>query len=98
MTDRAWLSVTNNANVHDVRALQTILVGKGYSLAVDGRFGPQTNRAVTSFQLGLGLVADGNVGPATWNALEARPKPKAPAKKAPAKKASVSKPVAKKKG
>jgi peptidoglycan hydrolase-like protein with peptidoglycan-binding domain len=38
-------------------------------IKVDGVFGPQLETAVKSFQEGAGLVADGIVGPQTWNAL-----------------------------
>jgi len=38
-------------------------------ISVDGVFGPQLEAAVKSFQEGSGLVADGIVGPLTWNAL-----------------------------
>ncbi|OKH40546.1 hypothetical protein NIES2119_02740 [[Phormidium ambiguum] IAM M-71] len=54
----------------DVTYLQQILNKKGYSLKVDGDFGPRTEDAVRRFQKSHGLKkVDGIVGPATWNAL-----------------------------
>lgn len=38
-------------------------------LKVDGIFGPQVEAAVKNFQQGAGLVANGIVDAATWNAL-----------------------------
>lgn len=38
-------------------------------VAVDGVFGPQTETAVEQFQKSADLVADGIVGPLTWQAL-----------------------------
>lgn len=47
-----------------VRVVQSLL-----TVGVDGKFGPQTLRAVRAFQVARGLSADGVVGPLTWNAL-----------------------------
>jgi hypothetical protein len=41
------------------------------AIAVDGDFGPETRRAVVSFQWGNGLYPDGIAGPLTWRALAA---------------------------
>ena len=54
----------------DVRALQERLVALGFDVGgVDGRFGPRTESAVTSFQRSIGIEADGLVGRATKAAL-----------------------------
>ena len=52
-----------------VSQLQQALVNKGYSLSVDGAFGPLTRSAVISFQSNVGITADGIVGPVTWSKL-----------------------------
>ncbi|MBT25071.1 MAG: hypothetical protein CML60_01525 [Rhodobacteraceae bacterium] len=105
MTDHAWLSVTNNSNVTEVRSLQEMLVAKGHSVGIDGRFGIGTQRCVVEFQNENNLTPDGNVGPATWAALEGGAKKKAEPKaeaeekadaKPAAKKAPAKKPAAKK--
>ncbi|MEK7528590.1 MAG: peptidoglycan-binding domain-containing protein [Patescibacteria group bacterium] len=41
----------------------------GYSLVIDGYFGPKTQSAVIDFQKNNRLETDGIVGPQTWNAL-----------------------------
>jgi len=51
------------------RLVQQRLKERGWTIAVDGVFGPQTNRIVKSFQAEKGLTVDGVVGPATWDAL-----------------------------
>ena len=97
----AWLSVTNNADTHATYQLQTTLQTLGYPVAIDGRFGVGTGRAVVAFQRATAdLEADGNCGPATWAALEAATAPK-PKKKAAdddaeaAPKAAAKKPATK---
>ncbi len=53
-----------------VNEIQTALQNAGfYSGAVDGKLGPNTKKAITEFQKSQGLVADGKVGPKTWDVL-----------------------------
>ncbi|GAB3075543.1 N-acetylmuramoyl-L-alanine amidase [Pedococcus soli] len=55
----------------DVVALQERLNTLGFASGrVDGRFGPETERAVRSFQRAYGLPGDGSVGPETLRAFE----------------------------
>lgn len=59
----------------DVRIMQTYLntIRTVYTnipqLAVDGSFGPMTERAVTAFQQQFLLTPDGVIGPETWNKI-----------------------------
>jgi len=52
-----------------VTLAQTKLNQKGMNLKVDGIFGKNTKDAVVKFQKENGLVADGVIGPNTWNKL-----------------------------
>ena len=55
-----------------VRALQFLLIGRGFGCGpdgADGAFGPNTCRAVLRFQRRRGLPADGIVGPDTYRRL-----------------------------
>jgi hypothetical protein len=54
----------------EVKELQTLLKADGFSLDVDGVFGPDTESAVKRFQTEHGLADDGVVGPLTWSVLE----------------------------
>lgn len=53
----------------DVAWLQWELSKRGYALADDGDFGPNTERKVISFQSANNLTADGIVGPKTYGKL-----------------------------
>ena len=51
------------------RAWQTDLLNAGYSLTVDGIFGPETHSATVEFQKSMGITADGIVGQQTLQAM-----------------------------
>ncbi len=54
----------------DVVTLQRRLLGLGFKVGrIDGRLGPDTERAVREFQRNVGIPADGTCGPATLKAL-----------------------------
>lgn len=56
----------------DVRALQILLIGRGYSCGsygADGDFGGATDAAVRAYQKAKGLEVDGVVGSATMGSL-----------------------------
>ena len=64
------------ANGDDVKMLQKLLVGSGYSCGkagIDGDFGSGTESAVVAFQGDFKLTVDGVVGEKTWNALGTAP-------------------------
>ncbi|GLV59213.1 hypothetical protein KDH_60400 [Dictyobacter sp. S3.2.2.5] len=66
---RTWPTYQSGASGENVRSIQYMLVQRGYSLTVDGQFGPATTSVVKSFQSNNGLSADGIVGPQTWEKL-----------------------------
>lgn len=57
----------------DVRTWQAQMVRRGWALAVDGIYGPQSERAARQFQRAHNLVVDGIVGPITWGATWSAP-------------------------
>lgn len=62
----------NGSKGSSVKALQTLLIGYGYSCGrwgADGDFGAGTESAVKAYQKANGLGVDGIVGPATWGKL-----------------------------
>ncbi len=70
-------SVTKTLKLGDsgieVNRLQALLRDKGYTIQVDGGFGPKTEQIVKQYQKGIGLTPDGVVGPVTWSRLLAVP-------------------------
>jgi hypothetical protein len=71
--DNTWFSLLpvlrQGASGEAVKGLQRELVDAGYSLTVDGSFGPTTYSAVRAYQSKTGLVVDGVVGNNTWGSL-----------------------------
>ncbi len=72
---RTWAALFVNVQQGDqgdaVLAVQSQLAARGYEIAVDGDFGPQTDGFVRDFQTEKSLIVDGIVGPQTWTALVA---------------------------
>jgi lysozyme len=53
----------------EVFILQKLLRKSGYSVEIDGDFGPKTDKIVRDFQFSHSLIADGIVGKRTWDEL-----------------------------
>jgi peptidoglycan hydrolase-like protein with peptidoglycan-binding domain len=51
-----------------VQAWQKKMIDLGFDVDTDGVYGPQSKRVCQAFQRNHGLVPDGIVGRATWNA------------------------------
>jgi peptidoglycan hydrolase-like protein with peptidoglycan-binding domain len=64
-----WPVIRRSRRGHPIRSLQCLLRAHRHHLGVDGIFGPETERAVRSFQASRHLAIDGIVGPRTWSAL-----------------------------
>ena len=64
--------LAKNSKGASVRALQVLLISKGYNCGTygaDGDFGNATELAVKAFQKDSGLTVDGIAGKDTWSAL-----------------------------
>lgn len=71
---RPYLSRGVGNQAQCVAALQSFLrfsYGNG-DIAVDGRFGRQTEEAAKNFQRAVGIKIDGEVGPDTWRHIAIR--------------------------
>ena len=55
---------------YEVRVAQEILAAKGYYKdKIDGKFGPNMQKAVRAFQKAVKIPVDGVIGPITWRKL-----------------------------
>ncbi|MBX6371763.1 MAG: transglycosylase family protein [Acidothermus sp.] len=73
--DGHYLSVRDIWQVRqDARLLQMALVARGYRIAIDGRYGPQTAAATTAFERAnhLHVEVPAVAGPQVWGALFGR--------------------------
>lgn len=59
----------------EIAEVQGQLASMGYDVVADGDFGSATVEAVKSFQRSRGMDVDGEIGPATYNALMGREMP-----------------------
>lgn len=68
-----WFGRDRNDRHPDVKVWQQRMAQRGWVIAADGVFGPQSELVARAFQREKGLAADGVVGPATWAAAWATP-------------------------
>jgi hypothetical protein len=65
-----WFGKGHNAKVPDVKVWQQRMKARGWKLAADGEFGPESDKVARQFQKDKAPKAgavDGRVGPKTWN-------------------------------
>ena len=55
----SWPSDLQGMTAADLKTMQGALASLGYDVAVDGRFGDKTRKAVRAYQLSVGMPADG---------------------------------------
>ncbi|CUU57765.1 Putative peptidoglycan binding domain-containing protein [Parafrankia irregularis] len=65
---RNYFASVHNQVTDEIRTWQEKMNSLGYSLAVDGCYGPKSAAAARDFQTVRGLVVDGVLGPQTWAA------------------------------
>lgn len=68
-TEQSYPLLKKGSEGDYVKELQSILCALGYTLEIDGSFGPATLAAVIAFQKAQGLDTDGIVGENTWTKL-----------------------------
>ena len=65
----AYTTIRPGTRGEEVTKLQRALLEEGYSIAVDGKYGRETQRVVTKFQRAKGLKVDGIAGNETLSRL-----------------------------
>jgi peptidoglycan hydrolase-like protein with peptidoglycan-binding domain len=58
-----------NLSSDQIREVQTVLKDRGFNVVVDGRMGPRTTEAITSFQRQQGFQVSGRIDNQTVSAL-----------------------------
>ena len=66
----ATLSISIPGYSAEVEQLQNNLLLLGFSISIDGYFGPETQQVVMSFQQSVGIEVDGIAGPITLSAIQ----------------------------
>ena len=66
--DRNHSGCYGGVDTDNVRTWQSKMRDRGWSIGVDGCFGPESESVCRSFQAEKGLAVDGDVGPKTWAA------------------------------
>ena len=69
MNVEPWTTIAEGAEGPTVTGIQYLLRARGFTVAADGVFGPQTRAKVIDLQTTDGIPADGVVGPVTWPKL-----------------------------
>jgi len=64
---------SHNSTCGDVQVWQAQMSARGWTISVDGDFGPQSEDVCRSFQSEKGLDVDGLVGPQTWETTWSAP-------------------------
>jgi hypothetical protein len=68
-----YIDQKTNSRHPDVRDWQAKMRSRGWSIGVDGAYGPESERVCRAFQSEKRLGVDGKVGPQTWSATWTAP-------------------------
>jgi peptidoglycan hydrolase-like protein with peptidoglycan-binding domain len=68
-----YFGQNHNRTCGDVQVWQAQMSGRGWSLSVDGEYGPESESQCRQFQSEKGLGVDGLVGPQTWETTWSAP-------------------------